>query len=97
MVIMFKWKDTARISKDITKKYANGETRTLIQNTLVIIERLEGTGLTLVYDTNPKKSFRMKYKLKQEDFVVEEYAITRDINIPMLLSDGWDAQELLRK
>jgi len=94
---MNKWKDTARTSKEIVKKYASGEKVIFSQNSLVIIEKELSEGLFLVFDTNPKKSERRHYKLKISEFILEDYSITRDINIQMLLADGWDAQDLLRR
>ena len=93
---MNKWKDTARTSEEIIKHFANGQKAVLAENTLVLIEKEISKDLFLVTDTNPKKSQRRQYKLKLEDIKFEDYDITRDINIQMLLADGWDAQDLLR-
>lgn len=94
---MNKWKDTARTSKKIVKNYANGDKAVLSENTLVIIEKELSEGLFLVIDTNPKKSERRTYKLKISEIIIEDYSVTRDINVQMLLADGWDAQDLLRQ
>ena len=94
---MYKWKDTARTSKEIIKNYSNGEKAVLSENSLVIIEKDLSQGLFLVLDTNPKKAQRRHYKLKMSEIILEDYSVTRDIHIQMLLSDGWDAQDLLRK
>ena len=94
---MNKWKDTARTSKEITKKYSRGEKTVLAENSLIIIEKEISNGLYFAYDTNPKKSERRSYKLKASEIIIEDYSITRDINVQMLLADGWDAQDLLRR
>ena len=94
---MNKWKDTARTNKEIIKNYANGERAVLSENALVIIEKELSEGLFLAMDTNPKKSQRRQYKLKASEITIENYSVTRDINIQMLLADGWDAQDLLRQ
>lgn len=93
---MNKWKDTARTSSEIIKKYVSGEKAILSKDTLVIIEKELSEELFLVLDTNPKKSERKHYKLKKSEIIIEDYSITRDINIQMLMADGWDAQDLLR-
>lgn len=93
---MYKWKDTARTSHEIIKIYANGEKAVLSENTLLIIDKELPDGLLLVLDTNPKKARRRHYKLKTSEIIIEDYSVTRDINIQMLLADGWDAQDLLR-
>ena len=93
---MNKWKDTARTSEEIIKNYANGEKAVLSKNTLIIIEEELPAGLFLVLDTNPNKKERRHYKLKPSEIIIEDYSVTRDINIQMLLADGWDAQDLLR-
>jgi len=94
---MFKWKDTARTSKEIKRKYSGNEKVVLSKDALVIIERVLADGLFLVVDINPRKSERRNYKLKTSEIIVEDYSITRDINVQMLLADGWDAQDLLRQ
>lgn len=91
-----KWKDTARTSKRIVKSYTNGEKTVLSENTLVVVEKEISEGLFLVLDTNPNKAERRRYKLKLSDLTIEDYSITKEINIQMLLADGWDAQDLLR-
>ena len=93
---MNKWKDTARTSKEIIKKYASGEKAVLAKDTLVIIEEDLAKELFIVLDTNPNKAERRHYKLKMSEIIIEDYSVTRDINIQMLLADGWDAQDLLR-
>lgn len=93
---MNKWKDTALTAEEIIKHFANGQTVVLASNTLVLIEKEISKDLFLVSDTNPKKSLRKQYKLKLKELNFEDYDITRDINIQMLLADGWDAQDLLR-
>lgn len=93
---MNKWKDTARTSIEIVKNYENGEKASLSKNSLVVIEKELPEGLFLVFDCNPKKSQRRHYKLKPSEIVIEDYGVTRDINVQMLLADGWDAQDLLR-
>lgn len=93
---MNKWKDTARTSKEIVKNYASGEKAFLSANTLLIVEKELSDGLFLVLDTNPEKAERRHYKLKTSEIIIEDYSITRDINVQMLLADGWDAQDLLR-
>jgi hypothetical protein len=93
---MNKWKDTARTSKEIVKNYARGEKAFLSVNTLLIIEKELSDGLFLVLDTNPEKAERRHYKLKTSEIIIEDYSVTRDINVQMLLADGWDAQDLLR-
>jgi hypothetical protein len=92
---MNKWKDTARTSKEIIKNYASGEKAVLSKNSLVIIEKVLSGGLYLVLDTNPKKTDRRQYKLKASEIIIEDYSVTRDINVQTLLADGWDAQDLL--
>ena len=94
---MNKWKDTARTSTEIIKINANGEKEILSKNALIIIEKDLSEGLFLVLDSNPKKSERRSYKLEMSEIIIEDYSITRDINIQMLLADGWDAQDLLRR
>jgi hypothetical protein len=94
---MNKWKDTARTSKEIIKNYASGETTVLPENSLVIIEKALSEELFLVTNTPPKKSDRRRFKIKKSEVVIEDYTITKDINIQMLLADGWDAQDLLRQ
>lgn len=93
---MNKWKDTARTSREIIKIYANGKKAVLLKDSLIIIEKEISEGFFLVVDTNPKKAERRQFKLKISDMIFEDYSITRDINIQMLLADGWDAQDLLR-
>lgn len=93
---MNKWKDTARTTIEKTKKFASGEKAVLSINALVIIEKELSEGLFIVSDINPNKSERRRYKLKLSELVFEDYSITRDINIQILLADGWDAQDLLR-
>ena len=93
---MNKWKDTARTSKEILRNYASGEKVVFSENALIIIEKDLSEGLFLVMDSNPKKAERRKYKLKASEIIIEDYSVTRDINIQMLLADGWDAQDLLR-
>lgn len=78
---MNKWKDTAITVKD---------------NTLVIIEEDLSATHYLVSDTTPSKAERRYFKMKKSEVTIEDYSITRDINIQMLLADGWDAQDLLR-
>jgi 16S rRNA C1402 (ribose-2'-O) methylase RsmI len=92
-----KWKDTARAAREITKKYATGEKLVIAENSLFVIEKEMNGEQYLVVDSNPKKSQRRRYKLAFADVKVEDYDITRDINIQMLLADGWDARELLRE
>lgn len=92
---MNKWKDTARASKEIVKQYKSGKV-VFAENTLFVIEKEISDELYLVLDTNPKKAERGQYKLKAEEINIEDYDITRDINIQMLLADGWDAQDLLK-
>ncbi len=94
---MNKWKDTARTTSEIVKNYANGETASLSKGTLVIVEKKISDDLFLVWDINPNKSERRHYKLKASEMILEDYGVTRDINIQMLLADGWDAQDLLRQ
>lgn len=93
---MNKWKDTARTTGEIVKNYASGEKAVLSKNVLLIVEKELSEGLFLLVDTNPKKGARRHYKLKASEIAIEDYSITRDINIQMLLADGWDAQDLLR-
>lgn len=93
---MNKWKDTARTSKEIVKSYASGEKVVIPENTLVIIEKELPGGLVLILDTNPEKVERRHHKLKTSEVIVEDYSVTKEINVPILLSDGWDAQDLLR-
>lgn len=93
---MNKWKDTAMTSKEITRKYSSVEKVVFPANSLVIIEKELSEGLFLVSDTNPRKAERRRYKLKISDLIIENYSDTRDINIQMLLADGWDAQDLLK-
>lgn len=94
---MNKWKDTARTAKDIIKKYGGVEKTVLPKDSLVIVEKELKEGIVMVLDTNPKKIERRGYKLKTADIIIEDYSITRDINIQILLADGWDAQDLLRQ
>ncbi|MHB8061141.1 MAG: hypothetical protein ACYDG2_00695 [Ruminiclostridium sp.] len=94
---MNKWKDTARTTKEIIKKFANGEKVVLSKDSLVIIEKELSEGLFLVSDINPKKADRRHYKIKMSELILEDYSITRDINMQMFLADGWDAQDLLRR
>ncbi|HEY5561778.1 MAG TPA: hypothetical protein VIK72_08505 [Clostridiaceae bacterium] len=94
---MNKWKDTARTSNDIIRKYSGGVKTVFSKNALVIIEKDLSEGLFLVWDSNPKKIERRHYKLKMSEIIIEDYSNTRDINVQMLLADGWDAQDLLRK
>ena len=93
---MNKWKDTARTSGEIIKNYTSGEKAVLSKNSLVIIEKVLSERLFLVLDTNPKKADRREYKLKTSEIIIEDYSVTRDINVQILLADGWDAQDLLR-
>lgn len=94
---MNKWKDTARTTKEIIKNYASGEKVVLPENMLVIIEKEISKDIYLVTNTTPRKVERRQYKLSKAEIAIEDYAITRDINIQMLLADGWDAQDLLRR
>jgi hypothetical protein len=94
---MNKWKDTARTSEEIIKNYASGEKAALAKDTLLVVEAELPGGLFLVLDTNPNKKERRHYKLKKSEIILEDYSVTRDINIQMLLADGWDAQDLLRQ
>jgi hypothetical protein len=94
---MNKWKDTARTLNEIVKQYASGEKVVLPENTLLIIEEEISKELYLVTDSRPKKAERRRFKLNIKDIRIEDYGITRDINIQMLLADGWDAQDLLRQ
>ena len=93
---MNKWKDTARTTEEIIKNYTSGEKVVLSKNSLVIIEKDLSKDFILVLDTNPKKAERKKYKIKMSEIIIEDYSVTKDINIQMLLADGWDAQDLLR-
>lgn len=93
---MNKWKDTARTSKEIIKENANGNKVIFSKNALIIIEKDLSEGLFLVLDANPKKKERKHYKLKMSEIIIEDYSVTKNINIQMLLADGWDAQDLLR-
>lgn len=94
---MNKWKDTARIKEEITKKFAYGEKVVIPKNALVIIEKELPDGSFKVWDTNPNPAERRHYKVKSTDIIMEDYSDTRDINMQMLLADGWDAQDLLRR
>jgi hypothetical protein len=94
---MNKWKDTARTTNEIIKKFARGEKVIISKDSLVIIEKELSEGLFLVSDTNPRKSERRHYKIKLAELILEDYSITRDLNIQTLLADGWDAQDLLRR
>jgi len=94
---MNKWKDTAMTTKEITRKYSGVEKVVFPINSLVVIEKELSEGLFMVSDTNPRKAERRRYKLKISDLIIENYSDTRDINIQMLLADGWDAQDLLRR
>jgi hypothetical protein len=92
---MNKWKDTARTTVEITKFFTKNEKTVIPINTLAIVEKEISEGLYFVTDSNPRKSARRKYKVKLSEIKIEDYAVTRDINIQMLLADGWDAQDLL--
>ena len=92
-----KWKDTARAAKEITKNYSDGKIVVIPENTLFVILKEMKNGEYLLSDSNPAKNQRRRYKLKIEDITIEEYADTRDINMQMLLADGWDAKDLLRE
>ncbi|MGE4282724.1 MAG: hypothetical protein AB7G87_03295 [Clostridia bacterium] len=94
---MKKWKDTARTSEEIVKNHVNGRKAVISKNALVIIEKELSGGLFMVSDNNPIKAERRRYKLKMSEIIFEDYSITRDINMQMLLADGWDAQDLLRR
>ena len=94
---MNKWKDTGRTSMEIVRKYSRGENVVLTKDALVIIENVLSNGLLQVSDCNPKKSERRRYKLAASEIIIEDYSITKNINIQMLLADGWDAQDLLRQ
>jgi len=94
---MNKWKDTARTTKEIVKKCSTGEKEVLSKDTLIIIEKELSETQFLVFDSNPRKIERKQYKLKRSEIIIEDYSVTRDINIQMLLADGWDAQDLLRQ
>lgn len=93
---MNKWKDTARTSTEIVRTYSHVDKIILTKNSLVVIIKELSDEVFLVWDTNPKKSERKHYKLKKFELILEDYSITRDINIQMLLADGWDAQDLLK-
>ena len=94
---MNKWKDTARIAGEITKRNSHGGNTVLLEKELVIVESEISENLFLVTNINPRRKYRRQYKLTSEEIKMEDYDITRDINIQMLLADGWDAQDLLRK
>jgi len=94
---MNKWKDTARTSKEIKRKYGGGEKLIFAKNALVIIEKELSEGLFQVLDCNPKKIERRHYKLKTSEIIIEDYSNTKNNNVQMLLADGWDAQDLLKK
>ena len=94
---MNKWKDTARTINKITKRNTKGKIVVLLENVLVIIEKEISQDLYLVTDINPRKDARSQYKLSLAEIKIEDYDITRDINIQMLLADGWDAQDLLKR
>lgn len=94
---MNKWKDTARTIVEITKNTGRTEKTVILEDTLFIVEKEISEGLYLVSSSNPKKSARRQYKFSSAEIKIEDYAITRDINIQMLLADGWDAQDLLRR
>ena len=94
---MNKWKDTAKTSMEIIRKSTHDEKVVLSKDTLVIIEKDLSDGLFIVLDSNPNKAERRHYKLKASEIIIEDYSISRDINVQMLLADGWDAQDLLRQ
>jgi hypothetical protein len=94
---MNKWKDTARTIKKITKHIGKTEKIVILEDMLFIVEREITEDLYLVTSTNPKKAARRQYKLSNKEIRIEDYDITRDINIQMLLADGWDAQDLLKR
>lgn len=92
---MNKWKDTARVKSEIIKKNIRQEEIVIQQGSLFVIEKELPKNKYLVSDTNPNSSSRRQFSISQDVLVLEDYSITRDINIPMLLADGWDAQDLL--
>jgi hypothetical protein len=94
---MNKWKDTARTTGKITKRNTHGEIVVLLENEMVIVEREISKDIYLVTNINPRKPERRQYKLNLEEIKLEDYYVTRDINVQMLLADGWDAQDLLRR
>lgn len=93
---MTKWKDTARAKCEIVKKPLMGETIIIPEGTLLVVAKELPNDKYLVSNTDPNSVIRRHFSLKKEDVVLEDYGITRDLNIPMLLMDGWDAKDLLR-
>jgi hypothetical protein len=97
MVSMNKWKDTARTIVKIVKNTGRTEKMVIPEDTLFIVEREISEGLYLVTSSNPKKGARRQYKFSDKEVKIEDYDLTRDTNIQMLLADGWDAQDLLKR
>ena len=93
---MQKWKDTARTTMEIKRKYKSGIKTVFPKDSLIIIEKEVSEGLLLVMDINQKKSDRRYYKMVASEISIEDYSLTKD-NIQMLIADGWDAQDLLRR
>ena len=93
---MTKWKDTARAKREIIKKDPKGEDIIIREGTLLVIEDELPKDKYLVSDTSPEIKVRRRFSVDKEDVVLEDYGITKEINIHMLLADGWDAQDLLR-
>lgn len=93
---MNKWKHTARTIVEISKSFIKNQKTVLREGSLVIVEKEVSEGQYIVTDSNPKKSARRQYNLNLSEIKIEDYTDTRDINIQMLLADGWDAQDLLQ-
>jgi hypothetical protein len=94
---MNKWKDTARTIVKVVKNIDREEKMVIPEDTLFIVEKEFSEGQYLVSNSNPKKAERRQYKLSNKQIKIEDYDITRDINIQMLLAEGWDAQDLLKR